>query len=273
MAERDPARTSAALNILNFAWGLGAVACPALAGLAIRIHQSTGFFLTLAAAASLVALCYAGRPWIEASDETMPQSLPTGPVRGLRRRPATPVFAVIFFLYVGTENAISGWAAAYARRAGPGLGTAWVFAPSFFWVALLAGRAVAPAALTRVADARLRVFGLVTAGCGNFILLVSKSPPGIFAGVALVGLGLAPVFPLVIAALSDSFGASASRVAGGMFALGGLGGATLPWFVGFLSTRYGSLRFALAVPLASVLMMILMEFTRFKIPARNSVPA
>ena len=43
------------------------------------------------------------------------------------------------------EKVISGWAAAYARRVAAGVGTAWVFAPSFFWIALLAGRAAAPA--------------------------------------------------------------------------------------------------------------------------------
>ena len=44
-----------------------------------------------------------------------------------------------------------------------------------------------------------------------------------------------------------------------MFALGGLGGATLPWLVGFLSTHFGSLKAGLVVPLLGCLTMIAMH--------------
>jgi len=42
-----------------------------------------------------------------------------------------------------------------------------------------------------------------------------------------------------------------------MFALSTLGGATVPWLVGFVSTEFQSLRTALIVPLAGCLVMLL----------------
>jgi fucose permease len=166
----------------------------------------------------------------------------------------------LFFLYVGTENALGGWAASYARRLSGEPGSAWALAPSFFWAALLVGRGLAPAILRRVEEANLALTGLVIAAFGVTTLVTTQSLAGVFAGAAVAGLGLASVFPITVAMLSHIFGPLATRVAGGMFALAGLGGATLPWLVGFLSNRYDSLRAGLAVPLLASLVMLALHF-------------
>jgi fucose permease len=41
-----------------------------------------------------------------------------------------------------------------------------------------------------------------------------------------------------------------------MFALSSLGGATVPWLVGALSSRFGSLRVGLTVPLLGCVVML-----------------
>jgi fucose permease len=41
-----------------------------------------------------------------------------------------------------------------------------------------------------------------------------------------------------------------------MFSLASLGGASLPWLVGKVSTRFDSLRIGLTVPLASTMLML-----------------
>jgi fucose permease len=54
-----------------------------------------------------------------------------------------------------------------------------------------------------------------------------------------------------------------------MFNLAGLGGATLPWLVGFTSTRANSLRIGLLVPLLGAIAMLILNFLLArKTPAR-----
>lgn len=48
---------------------------------------------------------------------------------------------------------------------------------------------------------------------------------------------------------------SASRFVEGMFAVGGLGGATLPWLVGLASNRFGNLMADLWIPVLSAFAM------------------
>src|SRR6266568_2448234 len=85
---------------------------------------------------------------------------------------------------------------------------------------------------------------------------VSTTLRGARAGTGIAGLGLAPVFPILIAWLSQQYGTQAPRIGGVMFALGGCGGATLPWLVGATSSRFASLRVGLLVPLCSSLLML-----------------
>jgi fucose permease len=162
----------------------------------------------------------------------------------------------LFFIYVGTENSIGGWVASYARRIDVSSGTFWALTPSFFWGALLLGRALAPVMLRHVRETTLASAGLVLASLGVSVLLIANTLALVVVGASVAGFGLASVFPINIALLSQWFGEMASRIGGLMFALSSLGGATVPWLVGALSSRFGSLRIGLTVPLVGSLTML-----------------
>ena len=86
---------------------------------------------------------------------------------------------------------------------------------------------------------------------GMASLLLSHSIPSVTVSVSIAGLGCSAVYPITIALLSREFGAAASRVGSIMFTMGNLGGASLPWLVGYSSDRFGSLKVGLAVPLVA----------------------
>ena len=178
----------------------------------------------------------------------------------------------LFYLYVGTENCIGGWIASYAQRLQNTPGAVWATAPSLFWISLLAGRALAPAILRRIGERELARMGLLLASCGIAILLAAHTMAILLLGVAVSGLGLAPVFPIDISMVSAHFGKLAPRVSGLMFALAGLGGATLPGLVGKVSTQLGSLKTGLYVPLVGSLTMFALFFLLGKTPDRDSAP-
>jgi fucose permease len=81
----------------------------------------------------------------------------------------------------------------------------------------------------------------------------------LLVGVGFAGAGLASVFPTTLAMLPRCFGGFASKVAGPVFALAGLGGATIPWSVGALSDHFGRLQVGLFVPLVANFLMIALQ--------------
>ncbi len=253
VAEAEPSRRSSALSVLNMAWGLGAVACAPLVMLAQRNRNVEALLLSLAAAAGVSAVAVAATK-LESRPGAHSQEVPPTDSRAPRRIALT--LGALFFLYVGVENSVAGWAAANAKRTDATTGNFWALTPMFFWGALLGGRALAPAALRRLSESLLAYVGLAIAGAGTAALLVVTTLRGVVVGVAAAGLGLASIYPILVAWLAEYYGPGARRVSGVMFALAGLGGATLPWLVGAISTRVGNLRMGLLVPLAGCFAMM-----------------
>jgi FHS family glucose/mannose:H+ symporter-like MFS transporter len=256
VAESATSRRAAALSILNLAWGIGAISCSLLVMLAQTNHRLGLLLLGIAGLSLLLALAL-----------VMMDIEPLGP-RGIaettfRNEPRVGMktgFALggLFFLYCGSESAIGGWAAALAKRMGTSPGNLWELAPMFFWGGLLAGRAMAPMVLRRAAERTILIVGLTVAGASNGALLWLGNFQG--AAICLVGagLGFACVFPVLVASLVGYYGKRAQRVGSMVFALASLGGATIPWLVGFISTHIGGLRAGLVVPLIACLFMLVL---------------
>ena len=175
----------------------------------------------------------------------------------------------LIFIYVGTETAAGGWIASYAQRLGASASGFGTMTPSFFWAGLLIGRAAAPAILRRVSEAALVLTSLFVAGAGLVLILVASSVMTVSSGAALTGLGLAAVFPTTFAIFTRHFGRQASQLTGFFFVLAGLGGALIPWLVGFISARFGDLRIGLLIPLFGVASMIVLQIVIVRVLARG----
>jgi fucose permease len=131
-------------------------------------------------------------------------------------------------------------------------------APSVFWGALLFGRLITPVVLRKLSADRIVLAGLLIALVGTGMILGFSTYSLLLVAVVLCGFGLAPVFPTTIARFSERLGPAASGVAGMVFAMSAIGGATIPGLVGKVSTVVGSLRAALLIPaIASALMIAL----------------
>src|SRR5260370_16984679 len=109
------------------------------------------------------------------------------------------IFAVIAFLYVGTEVSVSGWMMTYVGRL-TNSSKAWApIAASCFWVALLCGRMLVPAIVRWLTEAQLLTSSLTIAFIGILLLLFSRAPLAIVFSAILAGFMLAPIFPLCLA--------------------------------------------------------------------------
>jgi fucose permease len=263
VAEVNPDRRSSALNLLNFSWSAGAVACPFLVALAARRNH---FLLFLASVAGCMFLVLAGIA-------AMPSSIrePTVTPAGGDKSVGTPgrnqafwALAILFLLYVGTENAFGMWLASYAKSLGSLTVTMSLMTPSFFYASITLGRWLAPLLLRSIDEAHLAQAGLLVACAGMGGLMASRFLPSVLLSACVAGLGISTVYPITIALLSREFGASASRVGSIMFTLSNVGGGLLPWIAGICSNRFGTLKAGVAVPLSGALLMFLFYLRNWK---------
>jgi FHS family glucose/mannose:H+ symporter-like MFS transporter len=258
VAEVHQFHRSAALNLLNFSWSVGAVACPFLVAAAVRAHHVPLLLAGFAGLLFSVAVGIAAMPSrvVEprASRGNDAQSLAsvdlsTSDLSKSWRNNSIVLLASLFFLYVGVENSFGGWIASYAKSTGTLSMELALMSSSFFYSALMVGRWLASLVLRRVEEVTLARAGLLTACAGMTCLLLSHAALGVLAGASVTGLGLAAVYPITISLLSREFGDAASQMGSIMFTMANLGGAFLPWLVGYFSSRFGSVRAGMVVPL------------------------
>ncbi|HWX54679.1 MAG TPA: MFS transporter [Verrucomicrobiae bacterium] len=248
----NPHRRASALSILNFYWGLGAVAAPVALALARRWNQVPSFMPVLSGFLLLSALCIALAPKGEPASIEGPAASRS---RAISDWPFAAIVGGMFFLYVAIEASVGGWIATLVQRATTGTDHSWVTAPSLFWGGLLVSRGLAPAFLRGGRERRVALTSLIVACSGMLVLVFSTRWQWIIVAGAIVGCGLAAVFPITIALLSR-FRDMEKRIAGPMFALAGLGGAVVPWFVGVISTWSGSLQIGLMAPLVATVLLL-----------------
>jgi fucose permease len=255
VAEVNPTRRSAALNLLNFSWSTGAVACPFLVAAAARHQHVQGLLLAVAVVSVLVIIGIAAMP--KSVEEPAVSSTQKSTRLGVPwRRGVFFVLASLFFVYVGTENSFGGWSASYANSLGSMSSSMAIMTPSFFYSALMLGRWVAPFFLRQFDEIQVAQTGLLLACAGMVGLIGSRAIISVAASAIASGLGLSAVYPITISLLSREFRSSASRIGSLMFTAANLGGSFMPWLVGALSGRASSLRVGLAVPVAGSVVML-----------------
>jgi FHS family glucose/mannose:H+ symporter-like MFS transporter len=249
---------AAAVSLLNFSWGLGAVACPFVVGLLVPLVGVRGLALFLMCLSGAIAAVHYFKHAPGAAAPTAPVKRSLADWMEQLRVPAAVPLVLLFFLYVGSEVGVGGWVAAQEKRL-PGAGSsALTLAPSFFYGMLLFGRGIAPVLLRKFSTARLALAGLISGAIGAAIISLSPHPYLLYVGAAIAGFGFAPQFPIFVTWLAEIFQEKASWLSALVFGAGGLGGAAMPWVIGQVSTRTGSLSKAFLVPMvACVLMAVL----------------
>lgn len=268
VAEANPQHESSAVSLVNVTWGIGAVMWPLVVGLLGGATSALVPALTLSVAVTLLAgrlILGTLRPMLQPAHAARPGSARHGD-QATPARVSTALVAIfggMMFLYSGTESAIGGWIAEHVHRLDPS-SARWTLAPTCFWGAVAAGRLLTPVWLRRGSEQALLMLGLALAVTGAVVLAAVPSFPIAFAAAALAGLGLAPVFPTTLTAMSKAVRPSRPGWLGPLFAMTGIGMAVVTWSVGFVSTLTGSLRAGFTVTCATIVAMLVLSVMRLR---------
>jgi fucose permease len=129
----------------------------------------------------------------------------------------------------------------------------------YFWVAEMTGRMLLAGLTNLLGEAALYRGSIVLLILTEVILSLTKHPGagGVVALTILSGLALAPIYPLILSFFLARTG-NHPRL-GPVFALASVGGATIPWLTGVVSTHFHGLRVGLAVPAAGAVLLLLLS--------------
>jgi fucose permease len=249
---RYTSQRGSALSRLNVAFSFGMLLSPLLAAqLTARVplpRLLAGF-----AALFLVAACVLFTQLRSARVQPEETAIATQPIVN----PIFLLFVAILFLYGGLETCLGGWFTTYAFR----YGQTSLLLSQYIMVLLLcgltSGRALAAVLLKTLREATLLRIALACSIASATALAAACTAPAIAGLAILLGLCLAPIFPASFALYLAN--RPTARQAGLVLAASGLGAAAIPWLMGVVSTHSGSLRVALALPIAAAALLLLLS--------------
>jgi len=173
-------------------------------------------------------------------------------------RPLVWLQILIFFVYTGIEVTAGQWAFALLSEA-RGLGTSAAgFWTAMFWAGLFAGRVVLGALADRIGPDRLVGWGTLGAALAAGLLAFAPTVLGLGA-LALLGLSLAPIYPMLMLRTPGRLGqAHGAQAIGFQVSAAMLGAMTWPTIAGALSDLFGLETIPVLVVAMSALLCALM---------------
>lgn len=223
------------MSWLHCFWGVGASISPYImsACLAADNNWRGGYFSVSVIQIVLTVCLFATLPlWKKAaagSEQSAEEETaqPVG-VIGALKIPGVPCILLAFLAYCGLEVTASLWASSYlVEFRGCDAGTAARYA-SLFYLGLTGGRLLNGFLADRFSDRTLIRAGSAIMLAGMVLLMfpISSSVPAA-AGLLIVGLGCAPVYPCIIHSTPANFGAKNSQAIIGIQMASAYMGSTL----------------------------------------------
>jgi len=226
----DPHNPAAANNLGNVFFGLGAFFMPILVGLALK-KLPLGRGLTLIAVILLLAVVpvlVAGYPPINTGFEI-------SQFFSLLANRVALVSGLALLFYIGLEVSMGSWITTYLKsiqcsdEKASGI-------LSFFWIALMVGRLATSQVVKPGMEANLILVAALVAAATIFVMIQAKSQTLAALTVIVVGLCFAPMFPTIVGLTFAKFPAAQhGSVFGTIFAIGLIGGTTIPAWIGSYS--------------------------------------
>lgn len=251
------------MSWLHCFWGIGATLGPVIMGWCLTGgwkwnggYRTIGLMqvvLVIGLMASLPLWKKAGASGAAEETEGKRLTLPE-----ILRLPGAKPMMTAFFCYCALETTTGLWASSYmVLNRGIDAETAAKWA-SLFYFGITAGRFLCGFVSDRAGDRRMVRWGQIAAGLGVLLVLLPLGNAVLFAGLILIGIGCAPIFPSLLHETPVNFGSENSQsIMGLQMASAYVGTTFMPPLFGLLAEKV-SIRLYPVFLLVFVLLMTAM---------------
>ena len=257
------------MSWLHCMWGVGASLGPYVMGYALSEGQSwnMGYRYIAVLHIVLTVLFFSLPLWNKKQEsgtaKAAPDSCSSTPLSlgKIIHIPGAKEVMVTFFCYCALEQTTSLWASSYlVLRRGLSEDAAAGFA-SLFFAGITAGRALSGFLTLKFNDTQMIRLGQSGILLGILLLLLPFGNGSAFAGLVLIGLGCAPVYPSIIHSTPKNFGAEKSQaMIGVQMASAYVGTCLMPPVFGVIANHISTA----LLPLYLLLILVLMIFAHEK---------
>lgn len=255
------------MSWLHCMWGIGASAGPYIMGYALTAGWgwNSGYHIIAVLQIVLTAILLCSLPlWKQRPAEVLQdgkvQNVKALSIREVLQLAGAREILVCFFCYCALEQTTGLWASSYLTlHKGVSADTAATFA-SMFYLGITVGRALSGFFTMKLNDVQMIRLGEVIIGIGVLVMLLPFGQSLSLAGLILIGLGCAPVYPCVIHSTPAHFGADKSQaIIGIQMACAYVGTCLMPPVFGLIANHITVALLPVYLLIILVLMVIMHE--------------
>lgn len=251
------------MSWLHCMWGVGAATGPYIMGMALEMGKGwpAGYHIIAVMQVVLTIILFASLPlWKERKDEVQADSGHKRKPLSLREIfwiPGAREILVAFFCYSAVEQTCGLWASSFLNLSkGISAEQAASFGAMFF-IGITVGRAINGFFAMRMHDESMIRMGQVLILLGIVTVMLPAGDAVALAGLILIGLGCAPIYPCIIHSTPTHFGKEKSQaIIGVQMAAAYIGTMLMPPLFGILANH-------LSISLLPIYLLVLLAIMAF----------
>ena len=251
------------MSWLHCMWGVGAATGPYIMGMALEMGTGwpAGYHIIAVMQVVLTIILFTSLPlWKERKDEVQADSGHKRKPLSLReifRIPGAREILVAFFCYSAVEQTCGLWASSFLNLSkGISAEQAASFGAMFF-IGITVGRAINGFLAMRMHDESMIRMGQVLILFGIVTVMLPAGDAVALAGLILIGLGCAPIYPCIIHSIPTHFGKDKSQaIIGVQMAAAYIGTMLMPPLFGILANH-------LSISLLPIYLLVLLAIMAF----------
>jgi fucose permease len=251
----DSRAKSSALNLLGVFFGFGALFLPFVIGSLVKIVGLASILYITSAMSLVPALLFMALAFPPPHHG---KGMAFTEVAGLARNRLVLALGFLLFFESGNEFIMGGYTSSYLTRELNASVPAASYLLAVYWGAIMIGRVISSRLVMRAKPSAMILASAAGGAAGAAVLLTAQSQLIAGAGIAIIGLSFASIYPVMLGFAGSRFEAYSGSVFGILFAIALVGGMTLPWAVGQIAQVHG-LRAALAIVIGDCLMIIVLQ--------------
>lgn len=251
------------MSWLHCMWGVGAATGPYIMGMALEMGTGwpAGYHIIAVMQVVLTIILFASLPlWKERKDEVQADSGHKRKPLSLREIfwiPGAREILVAFFCYSAVEQTCGLWASSFLNLSkGISAEQAASFGAMFF-IGITVGRAINGFFAMRMHDESMIRMGQVLILLGIVTVMLHAGDAVALAGLILIGLGCAPIYPCIIHSTPTHFGKDKSQaIIGVQMAAAYIGTMLMPPLFGIFANH-------LSISLLPIYLLVLLAIMAF----------
>ncbi len=258
------------MSWLHCMWGVGATLGPYIMGAVLTAGTSfrLGYIILFVIQIILSIVIIISKPIWKNKIETISanENYKVLSLKEIFKLPGVPFIAVAFFCFCAAESTAGFWASSYLvynRGIAPEIATSFA---SLFYLGITIGRGICGFIAIKFHDREMIRAGAFLMLIGILILFIPTYEITAFLGIAIIGLGSAPIFPCIIHSTPENFGVKNSQaVTGVQMASAYTGTLAMPALFGIIGNSIDFSLYPVYLGIIILTMLIMYEITLKKV--------